>query len=155
MLQFIKDLPEGVVGIRATGEVTGEDYEKGLIPKMEEFVARQGKVNYLLVLETDLRNFKASAWWEDFKLSLKNFTHWKKVAVVSDQKSIEWISDFFRHLIPGESRGYALSELEDAVRWVCGAEHDSWMEEISIEDVKDEIGMRSSNKGQGPSGENL
>ena len=44
MLQFIKDLPDHVVGIRATGEVDKEDYEKVLIPRMEELVRRQGEI---------------------------------------------------------------------------------------------------------------
>ena len=104
MLQFINDLPDHVVGIRATGEVNKNDYEKVLIPRMEELVRRQGEINYLLVLETEVQNFSASAWWEDFKLGLKNFTKWNKVAIVTNQKGVEWFSDAFR-LLYQESRG--------------------------------------------------
>lgn len=121
---------------------------------MEDLVKHQGQINYLLVMETDIQNFTAAAWWEDFKLGLKNFTKWKKVAIVTDQKGIEWFSDVFRHFIPGESKGYKLSELEDAIQWVSGKmEH--LYKTISAEEVLDEIRSRSSNMGQGPSGENL
>ncbi len=105
MLQFIKDLPGHVVGIRATGEVNKDDYERVLIPRMEELIKRQGEINYLLVLETDVQNFSVAAWLEDFKLGLKNFSKWNKVAIVTDQKSVEWLTDISRHFIPGESRG--------------------------------------------------
>jgi hypothetical protein len=155
MLQFISDLPDHVVGILATGEVNKNDYERVLIPRMEEFVRLQGQINYLLVLETDIQNFSAAAWWEDFKLGLKNFTKWKKVAVVTDQKGVEWFSDAFRHFIPGDSKGYKLSELEDAIRWVSESIVDHEYETISAGDVLEGIRARSSNIGQGPSVENL
>ncbi|MFB9841749.1 SpoIIAA family protein [Mucilaginibacter ginsenosidivorans] len=154
MLKFINDLPADVVGVYASGEVNKEDYERVLIPRMEELAKKQGEISYLLVLETDVQNFSAAAWWQDFKLGLKNFGKWKKIAVVTDQKGVEWFTDFFEHFIPGESRGYKLSELNDAIDWVS---HDEEPEpaEISSDEVKENVAGRSSNKGQGPAGENL
>jgi len=154
MLQFIKDLPGHVVGIRAIGEVTKEDYENVLIPHMEELVKKEGEINYLLVLETSVQNFSAASWWADFKLGLKNFTKWRKIAVVTDQKSVEWLSDALTHFIPGESRGFRLSELNEAIDWVS-SEDEHEHAEISIDEVRSENALRSSNKGQGPAGENL
>jgi len=155
MLQFINDLPDHVVGILATGKVDKDDYERVLIPHMEELVKRQGEINYLLVLETDVKNFSTAAWWEDFKLGLKNFTKWKKIAVVTDQASVEWFSDVFRHFIPGESRGYKLVELPDAIAWVSEKHEEEFQDMISVSNVLEEIQSRSSNKGQGPAGEDL
>jgi len=155
MLQFIKDLPDHVVGIRAIGEVDKEDYQKVLIPRMEELAERQGKINYLLVLETDVTNFSALAWWQDFRLGLKHFSQWKKVAIVTDQKGVQWITDTASHFIPGESRGYALSELDEAIKWVSEDEEHLEHADISVNDLKAQNAQRSSNKNQGPAGENL
>ncbi|MFI5161526.1 MAG: STAS/SEC14 domain-containing protein [Sphingobacteriales bacterium] len=154
MLQFINDLPDDVVGIRATGEVDKDDYERVLIPRMEELAKRQGEINYLLVLETDVQNFTIASWFEDFKLGLKNFSKWNKIAVVTDQASVEWFSDVFSHFIPGESRGYKLSELDEAIAWVSEEEHHEH-EEVSVAEVRDTNAARSSNINQGPAGENL
>jgi hypothetical protein len=154
MLQFIKDLPDHVIGIRATGEVDKDDYERVLIPRMEELVKRQGEINYLLVMETNVQNFSVAAWFEDFKLALKNFTKLNKVAIVTDQKGVEWLTDISRHFIPGESRGYKLSELEEAIAWVSEEEpHEH--EEVSVDELRATNAARSSNKNQGPAGENL
>jgi hypothetical protein len=156
MLQFINDLPDYVVGIHAIGEVTKEDYERVLLPRIDDLVKRQGEINYLLVLETDVKNFSAGSWLEDLKLGLKNFTKWNKIAVVTDQKSVEWFSDIFRFFIPGKSKGFRLIELDKAIRWI--SEKDDRFhgyETISAGQILEEIEMRSSNKGQGPSGENL
>src|SRR6478735_9181109 len=95
MLQFINDLEPHVVGIHAIGEVTKEDLEKVLLPRIDELVARQGEINYLLVLETDVSNWTAGAWWDDIKMGLKNFTKWNKIAVVSDQKGVQWFTNAF------------------------------------------------------------
>jgi hypothetical protein len=155
MLQFIKGLPDHVVGIRATGEVGKEDYEKVLIPRMNELAKRQGEIDYLLVLETDVQNFSVAAWWQDFRLALKNFGKWNKVAIVTDQKSVEWLTDISSHFIPGESRGYKLEELEDAIAWVSSEGEHEKKENVSVDEIKEEIGMRSSNVGHGPALENL
>jgi len=154
MLQFIKDLPDHVVGIRAMGEVNKEDYEKVLIPRMEELVRRQGEIDYLLVLETDVQNFSAAAWFEDLKLGLKNFTKWRKIAIVTDQKSVIWFSDMFSHFIPGQARGFHLTELEHAINWVSD-EGDFEHSEISIDEIKEANAERSSNVNQGPATEDL
>jgi hypothetical protein len=156
MLQFINDLPGHVVGIRATGEVSKEDYQKVLIPRIEELIENGSHVNYLVVLETDLHKFSAAAWWEDFKFGFKNFGKWEKVAVVTDQKSVEWFSDVVGHIVPGQVRGFKLSELSEALKWVSETDighHEP--ESISIDKLQEDLQSRSSNIGQGPAVEDL
>lgn len=118
MLQFINDLEPHVVGIHAIDEVSKEDVENVLMPRINELVEKQGEINYLLVLETDVQNWTSGAWWNDVKMGLKNFTKWNKIAVVTDQKGVQWFSDLFRFFVPGKSKGFALNELDDAVKWV-------------------------------------
>ena len=119
MLQFINDLPENIIGIHAVGEVTKEDIDTVLIPRLDDLVKRQGEINYLLVLETNAQNFTAGAWFNDVKVGLKHFTKWKKVAVATDQKSVEWFTtNIFKYIIPGEAQGFSLDNLEDAVKWI-------------------------------------
>jgi len=122
MLQFIKDLPPHVVGIHAIGKVTKEDMETVLLPKINELVERQGEINYLLVLETDVQNWTAGAWWDDVKMGLKNFTKWNRIAVVSDQKGVQWFSDAFRFFVPGKSKGFAIAELDEAIAFVSATD---------------------------------
>lgn len=123
MLQFINDLPEHVVGIHAIGEVTKEDYDKVLAPRLEELVAKQNEINYLLVLENNaLSDFSAGAWYDELKLGLKHFTKWNKIAVVTDQKGVEWFTNAFKVVIPGQAKGFPLDKLDDAVAWITTKE---------------------------------
>lgn len=119
MLQFIKDMPEHVVGIHAVGEVSKDDYDKVLAPRLDELVAKQGEINYLLVLENNaLTDFTAGAWFDELKMGLKHFTKWNKIAVVTDQKGVEWFTNTFKIIIPGNSKGFPLDKLDEAVAWI-------------------------------------
>jgi hypothetical protein len=118
MLSIIPDLPAHVTGIRATGKVTKYDFEQVLIPAINDLVKRTGKINYLLLLETPISNFTLGAWIDDAIVGLKHFTQWHKIAIVTDQKGVEKFSDIFGYIVPGESKGFKLSELGAAKKWV-------------------------------------
>ncbi|WP_183573126.1 STAS/SEC14 domain-containing protein [Mucilaginibacter sp. X5P1] len=118
MLQFIKDLPSHVAGVHATGEVRDEDLERVLAPLLNEQVNSQGKINFLLVLDTKVSSFTWGALWKDLKLGLKHYRQWKRIAIVTDQKGVKLFSDAFKFIIPGKSKGFPLDRLAEAVRWV-------------------------------------
>ncbi|RCH55852.1 STAS/SEC14 domain-containing protein [Mucilaginibacter hurinus] len=118
MLRFINDMPGHVIGIHAVGAVTREDIESVLMPKFDELVEKQGEINYLLVLETDINNFTRGALLADVKLGLKHFTKWNRIAIVTDQRGVAWFSDAVRFLIPGQSKSFPLDKLDEAVIWV-------------------------------------
>lgn len=50
MLNFIENLSENTIAIEVSGEVTKEQYESVLVPKMNELAKRQGVINYIVVL---------------------------------------------------------------------------------------------------------
>ena len=118
MLTIIPDLPPHVAGLRATGKVTEYDFEEVLIPAIDDLVKRTGKINYLLLLETPVSNFSLGAWVNDVVVGLKHFTQWNKIAIVTDQEAVKKFSDVFGYAVPGDSKGFKLSELEEAKKWV-------------------------------------
>lgn len=119
MLTIMSDLPPHVVGIRATGAVTKQDFDEVLKPALEVLVKRTGKINYLLLLETNVSNFTLGAWLDDLALGLKHYSHWNRIAIVTNEKMVENFSDIFNFLLPGQSKGFTLGELVDAKKWVC------------------------------------
>ncbi len=119
MLSIIQDLPSHVVGIKATGTVNKEDFETVLIPALDDLVERTGKINYLLQLDTEVKNFSLGAWLQDAKVGLTNFTKWNKIAIVTAEKGVEKFSDIFGIAVPGESKGFSPDQLEEAKQWVA------------------------------------
>lgn len=118
MLTIMNDLPPHVLGIRATGAVTKQDFDEVLKPALNALVKRTGKINYLLLLETTVSNFTLGAWVDDLGIGLKHFTRWNRIAVVTNEKLVEKFSDAFGWVVPGESKGFTLSELASAKEWV-------------------------------------
>ena len=88
MITEIKEVPTNMVAFRATGEVTKEDFEKVVFPAVEKVVERTGELNYLLLLQTDAKNFTFGAWWQDVILGLKELFKWRRAAIVTDSESI-------------------------------------------------------------------
>ena len=118
MLSKINDLPSQVLGIRATGEVTKDDMETVLLPGLDDLVKRTGQIRYLLLLETGVQDFTLAAWWKDMVAGLGHFKDWHRIAVVSDQKAVEWFTDAFQLVVPGKSKGFSLDELAQAKAWI-------------------------------------
>ncbi|MCD0489949.1 STAS/SEC14 domain-containing protein [Pedobacter sp. MC2016-14] len=118
MLTKIQNLPDYVLGVRAAGEVDKNDLDTVLLPGLQALTDQFGEIYYLLVLETPVQNFTAGAWWSDLVAGIKHLTHWKKMAIVTDQKAVENFTDMFSYVSPGEAKGFQLSELDEAISWV-------------------------------------
>ena len=73
MLKPINNLLPHVAGIHATGDVTESAYEEVLIPMLDKLVEENGKISFLLVLETDIENFEPGLWCGNRKIGLKYF----------------------------------------------------------------------------------
>ena len=122
MLTIIHDLPPHVLGIRATGAVTKQDFDAVLKPALDSLLKRTGKINYLLLLETTVSNFTIGAWIDDLILGIRHFAHWNRIAIVTNERMVEKFSDAFGFVLPGESKGFTFAELPEAKIWVSAGE---------------------------------
>lgn len=119
MITQLSNVPTNVVAFRATGDVTKEDFETDVLPAVNELVKRTGKLNYLLVLDTELKNFTYGAWMQDAILGIKQLTKWHRAAIVSDSDSINKFTDVFGLFVPGEFKGFTKEQLPEAIDWVA------------------------------------
>lgn len=119
MITEITGLPETMVGFRADGEVTKDDFEK-VHARVAALVEKQGKLNYMLVLDNSPKDFTLGAWMQDALLGIKHITKWNRAAIVSDIDGVITFTDGFSKVMPGEFRGYKKAEYEAAVSWVSG-----------------------------------
>ena len=120
MITEIKEVPTNMVAFRATGEVTKEDFEKVVFLAVEKVVERTGELNYLLLLQTDAKNFTFGAWWQDVILGLKELFKWRRAAIVTDSESIIRFTHIFSVFAPGVYKGFLPDEFDQAVTWVSG-----------------------------------
>ena len=118
MIRYLEDLPTNVVGFKAVGEITEVDFTETVMPKVQALIDKTDKLNYLLVLETSLKNFSFGAWLKDALMGIKHVTKWNRAAIVTDVDAIRKFTDIFSIFIPGEFRGFEHKELQEAIDWV-------------------------------------
>lgn len=117
MLRLIPDLPLHVAGLHASGEVSETEYEEILIRIISEQLAHNRKINVVLILETNIKNFVSGAWCGNVKIGFKYFFNWGRVGLVTDQKGTLGYSDMFKYVIPGKFKYFPLDNLSDAIKW--------------------------------------
>lgn len=121
MLKFLNDLPQNVVGLEVEGEVTREEYEATVVPKMEQLARLNDEINYVIILKSGITSFSAGVWWDDFKMMVKHYKKWNRIAIVTDQQLVKTTTDIFGFALPGEHKLFPLTDLEKAVWWASEA----------------------------------
>lgn len=120
MIIQLKDIPNTMVGFRAYNEVTKDDFDQVVLPAVAELIQRTDELNYMLVLDTPLKNFTLGAWIKDALLGLNNLGKWNRVAIISDSENLKTFTDMFGKVMPGEFKGYTPEQTDAAIEWVSG-----------------------------------
>ena len=122
MITHIVDLPSNIVGFKATGVVTENDFKEVVLPTVKQLVKKTDQLNYMLVLDTSVKNFNAAAWVNDTLMGIKYLTNWNRAAIISDLKAVKTFTDIFSKVMPGEFRVYEHKDQQEAVDWVAGTD---------------------------------
>ncbi len=118
MIEVMTDLPDRVLGFRASDEVTADDYRTVLVPAIEEKLTKQKRVRLLYVFGDDFKGYTGGAAWEDTKVGMKHLTSFERIAVVTGVDWIEKMVRAFGFAIPGEVQVFDDDDLEQARRWI-------------------------------------
>ena len=119
MLSMIEGLPDHVIGIRINDKLRAEDYERQLIPLVNDKLERQHKLDFLCCIDGEWKGMEAGAVWQDLRLGLGKIGHWARMAIVSDVKWLENAIKLFGLFSPGELRHFASNDYAAAKAWVC------------------------------------
>jgi hypothetical protein len=119
MFKVLEDLPDGVVGISATGTIGGDDYETTLEPAINEAVEQHGKIALLMVLGPDFEGYSAGAALDDMRFGFSNFRSFRRIAIVSDNQWLRNGAAAMLYLMPGKSKGFSVGELDAAKEWIA------------------------------------
>jgi hypothetical protein len=118
MLEAIDDLPPGIWGIHARGTVSRDDYERVVLPRIEE-ARRQGqRLRLLYHLGPEFSGFTPGAAWEDFRLGLQHLRLFERCAVVSDADWVRAAARATAMLMPCPVKVFGNSALRDAIDWL-------------------------------------
>ena len=118
MIERLENLPDGVIGFRADGQITESDYTDVLKPAIDATLQQGDEVRILLEFG-QWSGMTAGALWEDLKMGIERLTKWKRIALVTD---IEWMrraTDLLGWMTPGAVKTFNSSERDAALLWVA------------------------------------
>jgi hypothetical protein len=124
MLELIDDLPPGILGVRATGTVSRDDYERVVLPRLDEARRRDQRLRFLYHLGPQFGGFTPGGAWEDFRVGLQYLRLFERCAVVTD---VEWVRAAARGtalLMPCPVKAFGNGALAEAIAWLQ-ATHES------------------------------
>jgi SpoIIAA-like len=119
MIRRRDDMPDGVLGFEAVGDVEEDDYEAVLVPAIEAAIAERGKVRLVYVFGPDFDDYEGEAVWEDLKLGLRHPTAFERMAIVTDARGAGPAIRAFSAVWPGQARAFRVAELEAAKTWAA------------------------------------
>jgi SpoIIAA-like len=118
MLERLPELPAGIDGLCASGKVTQEDYEKVVLPLLEEARREGRRIRFLYHFGPAFTGFTAEAAWEDARLGLQYLRLFERCAIVSD---IGWIREASRitgAMLPCPVKVFGNEEWQEALAWL-------------------------------------
>jgi hypothetical protein len=122
MIEVLPDMPEGVIGIRVSGRLRGDELRE-VKPAIEELL-KTGEIRILEVIASDYAGFGPGGFVEDLKLGLgtvlPHHSAFKRIAIVSDKEWVAHTLHALAWLVPGELAVFGLDELERAKEWAAG-----------------------------------
>ncbi|MGE5276507.1 MAG: STAS/SEC14 domain-containing protein [Acidobacteriota bacterium] len=118
MLERLKDLPQGLEGLKAVGEISNEDYEKVFEPLLEEARREGRRVRFLYQFGPEFEGFTAGGAWEDAKIGLRFMQLFDGCAIVSDANWIRETARVVGFLMPCPVRVFGNQERDRAIAWL-------------------------------------
>lgn len=118
-IELIEGLPSNTLGVEAKGKITGEDYEKILIPKVEEMLKSNEKINFLYHVGEDFDGYEFKAMWDDAKVGLSHLTKWNKIALVTDVDWITKCTKVFGFIFHGHVKTFTNAQIEESKSWLA------------------------------------
>lgn len=116
MLTLVPSKDMDTIAVELEGKVIQEDLEK-LDKVIEEKFSDKGKFNlYVIVYYYDGASLKAMA--EEAKIDLNRWSQYEKMAVISEDKKLETVTEVSDHLPGIKTKHFSLNEMEDAWDWI-------------------------------------
>lgn len=117
MIELIRGLPDGLVGLEAVGKVESADYEATAAPAVKRALERHPKIRLIHVLDERFTGYTAGGAWQDALLGLAHPRSFERIAVVTDSDDVRRLVKLAGWSIPGELKLFPNQDREQAEAW--------------------------------------
>jgi len=118
MVELLNDFPPYVAAYKATGHVNKEEYEHVVMARINEVAAHYGKINFLVLMETEVWDYSFGSLVDYVKMTFEHFKQWNRLAVVSNEQWVNKVYDVLGGLVYGEVKSFKIYQYEEARQWI-------------------------------------
>jgi len=118
MIEIMPESHDNILGARAIGKLTDDDYKNVLIPRMEELAEEHGNARFLFFLDEGFEGWEPEAAWDDAKFGVKLQKGLERMAVVGGPKWVEWGMKLDNYITHTEVKTFPTDELQEAWDWI-------------------------------------
>ncbi len=124
MLYILPETTGDIIVLQANGTLTASDYTETFLPLFEHVKNTHPEVRLLITFAPDFEGFEVGALWEDMKFGVQHANDFHRVAIVGDEKWLEWMTKVSNLITQGEMRHYRMTQLLEALRWINDEDED-------------------------------
>lgn len=118
MMEMLQGFPDNVLAVKASGDVTKQDYIEVLIPAANAAFHRHAKLRVYFETDADFKGMDAGAMWEDITYSIGHMTQWDRIAVVTSVDWIKYVVNLFGFFMLCPVKVFPPSETARARVWI-------------------------------------
>jgi hypothetical protein len=119
MLEMMPESQANILGVKAAGELTRQDFQEVLVPRLKAIIAEHGGVRVLFCLDKDVQGWDLAALEHD-GFGRHDLQAFQKVAMVGASFQISLQMKLLALLLSGEVRNFSRDELPEAWTWIRG-----------------------------------
>lgn len=119
MIQALETNSPAILAFRIADQVSLAE-EDEMLAKIDASVKLHSKISILVVLEAGA-GWGVRAGLQDLKWLISNLDHLNKLAIVSDNKTLNWLVEAdstFAKLVDIGEKAFATSQMDDAWKWI-------------------------------------
>lgn len=108
----------GILEIRMTPPISDADYKQTLIPAIDKTIAQDDRIRVLAIVDAGFSDFTLGAILQDARTGVKHWHGFDRAAIVTDNSAMRKTMGAFSVFMPCPVAIFAMSEVEDARRWL-------------------------------------
>ena len=116
MIQLLEEAKDDLVAFRITGHVDKRDYDV-MLPLLDERIKQHGKIRVYAEVQF-VEDFSIRALWEDIRYDFTHAADFSRVAIVGDQKWLDWVTLAAKPFTTAEVKYFDFSQREQAWAWI-------------------------------------
>lgn len=119
MITLLEGFPDHVVAVRASGQVTTQDYDNVLVPAVEKMLTQHQKLRFYYEFAPGFSGMDLGAMFQDLRVGIGHLSQWERIAIVTDIDWIKHATELFKFLLPTKTQVFGLAQAAEAKAWIA------------------------------------